>query len=302
MAALHVGASGVGTPVTRSPCHRPGRAVFPVPRLYSLSREREFFRPRSSLRPQRPPNASSGHPGLIESWLEALTTQGSPAAGPNDDQCRSSSLDWLFPAVRLARGDPVLLVRHVFPVRAAYSRRVLRHVMGFPHRRRLCPIRHPVGLRRSPACLCAPCSTPPPERTPLQGSSPVRVPAQSVSSLHLPQEPSRLPEFSGASLPACHGLSTPADIHTLALTRASSRLPGSVPRRHPRVCDLEAVPALQGARSPLRPTGFSVYACPVSCSRLAPLRNRTNTRYGWVASPYPTGTFTRQETPSFARR
>ena len=85
-------------------------------------------------------------------------------------------------------------------------------------------------------------------------------------------------------------------------TRASSRLPGLVPRRHPRVCDLEAVPALQGARPPLRPTGFSVYACPVSCSRLAPLRNRTNTRYGWVASPYPTGTFTRQETPSFARR
>ncbi len=172
---------------------------------------------KASLRPQRPPNASSGHPGLIESWLEALTTQGSPAAGPNDDQCRSSSLDWLFPAVRLARGDPVLLVRHVFPVRAAYSRRVLRHVMGFPHRRRLCPIRHLVGLRRSPACLCAPCPTLPPERTPLQGSSPVRVPAQSVSSLHLPQEPSGLPEFSGASLPACHGLSTPADIHTLAL-------------------------------------------------------------------------------------
>nr|WP_300971264.1 DNA methyltransferase [Thiocapsa sp.] len=44
------------------------------------------LRPRSSLRPQRPPNASSGHPGLTESWLEALMTQGSPAAGPNDDQ------------------------------------------------------------------------------------------------------------------------------------------------------------------------------------------------------------------------
>jgi len=36
--------------------------------------------------------------------------------------------------------------------------------------------------------------------------------------------------------------------------------------------------------------------------RLAPLRSRTNTRYGWVACPYPTGTFTRQKTPSFARR
>ena len=39
-------ASGVGTPVARSPRHRPGRAVFPhpVPRSYSLSREREVLR------------------------------------------------------------------------------------------------------------------------------------------------------------------------------------------------------------------------------------------------------------------
>ena len=32
------------------------------------------------------------------------------------------------------------------------------------------------------------------------------------------------------------------------------------------------------------------------------LRHGTKTRYGWVANPYPTGTFTPQETPSFARR
>ncbi|ESQ12674.1 MAG: hypothetical protein N838_16510 [Thiohalocapsa sp. PB-PSB1] len=38
------------------------------------------------------------------------------------------------------------------------------------------------------------------------------------------------------------------------------------------------------------------------CSRGTKLRSRTNTRYGWVASPYPTGTFTRQEAPSFAQR
>jgi magnesium-transporting ATPase (P-type) len=39
---LDLSLSGVGTPVTRSPRHRPGRAVFshPVPRLHSLSRER----------------------------------------------------------------------------------------------------------------------------------------------------------------------------------------------------------------------------------------------------------------------
>ena len=65
---------------------------------------------------------------------------------------------------------------------------------------------------------------------------------------------------------------------------------------------VEAVPELQGARPPLRPTGFSVYACPVSCSQVTLLRNGTNTRYGRAANPYPTGTLTRQETPSFARR
>jgi len=33
--------------------------------------------------------------------------------------------------------------------------------------------------------------------------------------------------------------------------------------RHPQQIYLEAVPALQGARPPLRPTGFSVYASPI---------------------------------------
>jgi hypothetical protein len=69
-----------------------------------------------------------------------------------------------------------------------------------------------------------------------------------------------------------------------------------------RIRHFEAVPALQGTRFPLRPTRFSVYAYPIYCSRVTPLRNGINTRYGWVASPYPTGTFTPQETPSFARR
>jgi len=64
-------------------------------------------------------------------------------------------------------------------------------------------------------------------------------------------------------------------------------------------CYLEAVPALQGARSPLRPAGFFVYASLICCSRVTSLRNESNTQYGWVASPYPTGTFTPQDTPSF---
>ena len=78
---------------------------------------------------------------------------------------------------------------------------------------------------------------------------------------------------------------------------------GSVKTLGVRNCHFEAVPALQGARSPLRPTGCSVYASPilfpVSTSRL---RHGRKTRYGWVASPYPTGTFTLQETPSLSWR
>ncbi len=157
----------------------------------------------------------------------ASTVRHSPLGrGCESDGVCSPSPDWLFPAVRLARVDPILPVRHAFPVRAAYSRRVLRQVTGFPRPRLLGPIRHLLGIRPSPACLDAPCSTMPPERTPYQGSSPVRVPARSVSSPHLVQEPWGLPEFSNISLPACHGLRTPADRHTPATTGASYGLPG----------------------------------------------------------------------------
>jgi len=41
----------------------------------------------------------------------------------------------------------------------------------------------------------------------------------------------------------------------------------------------------------------------LSCSpTFHQLRHRRNTRYGWVASPYPTGTCTPQDTPGFAWR
>ena len=60
-----------------------------------------------------------------------------------------------------------------------------------------------------------------------------------------------------------------------------------------------AVPALQGARSPLRPTGYAVYASPILFAVSPRLRHGRKTRYGWMAHPYPTGTFTLPETPSF---
>ncbi|MGH8652839.1 MAG: hypothetical protein ACREYE_12025, partial [Gammaproteobacteria bacterium] len=37
-------------------------------------------------------------------------------------------------------------------------------------------------------------------------------------------------------------------------------------------------------------------------SSLPRLLHRRNTRYGWVASPYPTGTLTLQDAPSFSQR
>jgi hypothetical protein len=54
----------------------------------------------------------------------------------------------------------------------------------------------------------------------------------------------------------------------------------------------DAVPALQGARSPLRPTGFAVDAAPILFTVSPRLRHGRKTRYGWVASPCPTRTFT----------
>jgi hypothetical protein len=75
---------------------------------------------------------------------------------------------------------------------------------------------------------------------------------------------------------------------------------------------------LWGVRSPLRPTGFSVYASRAlfghsryrtelsgkeSCIDLFDiLRCTRNTRYGRLVRPDPTGTFTPQEMPGLARR
>ena len=111
------------------------------------------------------------------------------------------------------------------------------------------------------------------------------------------------PTFFDASLPACHGLRTPADLHILAKTDAlvlPSVCVKTLGVRNKRL--FEAVPALQGARSPLRPTGYAVYASPILFAVSPRLRHGRKTRYGWMATPYPTGTFTLPETPSFSWR
>jgi hypothetical protein len=117
------------------------------------------------------------------------------------------------------------------------------------------------------------------------------------------QERLGLPKFFDASLPACHGLRTPADLHNLAksvalmlpsgaLKPSASAIAMSKLYQHFRVRGHPY--GLQDALSTLRP----------SCSPQASLRLRhgRKTRYGWVASPYPTGTFTLQETPSLSWR
>jgi len=117
------------------------------------------------------------------------------------------------------------------------------------------------------------------------------------------QERLGLPKFFDISLPACHGLRTPADLHNLAKSVAlvlpsgafkpsASAIAMSKLYQHFRVRGHPC--SLQDALSTLRP----------SCSPRVPsrLRHGRKTRYGWVASPYPTGTFTLQETPSLSWR
>src|SRR6266705_26514 len=118
------------------------------------------------------------------------------------------------------------------------------------------------------------------------------------------QERLGLPKFFfDVSLPACHGLRTPADLHHLAtsvalmlpsgaLKPSASAIAMSKLYQHFRVRGHPY--GLQDALSTLRP----------SCSPQASLRLRhgRKTRYGWVASPSPTGTFTLQETPSLSWR
>src|SRR3989454_4424021 len=77
------------------------------------------------------------------------------------------------------------------------------------------------------------------------------------------QERLGLPKFFDASLPACHGLWTPADLPLLAMSDGRVLPSGALKPSASATSLFEAVPALQGARSPLRPTGCSVYASPI---------------------------------------
>jgi len=83
----------------------------------------------------------------------------------------------------------------------------------------------------------------------------------------------RVSQVLDASLPACHGLMTPAALQNLTFAQCSGQalqrvcdsfVLASRAIKHPRLqqTHFEAVPALKGGRSPLRPARFSVYASP----------------------------------------
>jgi hypothetical protein len=71
------------------------------------------------------------------------------------------------------------------------------------------------------------------------------------------------PTFFDASLPACHGLRTPADLPRLAIPAGRVLPSGALKPSASATSLFEAVPALQGTRLPLRPIGCSVYASPI---------------------------------------
>ena len=166
----------VGTPVTQRPPCSPGRAVFPPPV------------PRLHSPPRR-----------VKPWL-------------------------LWPAGRLAHAAPVRPVRAACPCRAACFRRVLPQVVGFPHRRVRPSIRLPNRLGRAfpwPGLLRLPRTCGVTARR-FQHGAVSGFPLLGLKSGLPYPVAAPMPELRGsptcfdASLPACHGLRTPADLAILA--------------------------------------------------------------------------------------
>jgi hypothetical protein len=118
------------------------------------------------------------------------------------------------------------------------------------------------------------------------------------------QEPLGPPKFLCASLPACHGLWTPADLSTLALLGvlvlpSADVKPSASATTAFRSCTGTSGRAVTPTAYRILCLRFAQILFVVSPSLLSPLSTGRKTRYGWLAKPYPAGTFTLQETPSF---
>lgn len=187
-------------------------------------------------------------------------------------------------------------VRQQWPGRAAACRPVLPPGVGLPPRCVLGVSRHPLRLGRA-------CPVTVRLRVPVPWAPVVRrVQQWAVSGCPLPclrscqpssqgchvQERLGLPTCCHAALPAGHGRRTPADLPRLALTVGRGWPAGACQpsASAPRLC--AAVPALQGARAPLRPPGGSVYASPLlgaACTTTTPPWTPDALRVG--GSPFP---------------
>jgi len=163
-------------------------------------------------------------------------------------------------------------VRHKFPLRATYFRQVLPHVRRFLHARSTMPDKTPQGHAAglpfhgytSPPCIGVPCRS--------SGSglacvwvSPVRASISVYLVATFPTGRSQWGFPSSRNISSC--MPWPVDsggsIHPRLLRMESCCLRSPLSPRHPQHPSFEAVPALQGARTPLRPARFSVYASPV---------------------------------------
>jgi hypothetical protein len=139
------------------------------------------------------------------------------------------------------------IVRHELPLQAPCFHQVLPLVRGFPTLRVLRLIRLRCRLRSLP---------------PLQVPSPTFRPGQVCVDCRKRQVPcvfalvlerQRPPKFLGASLHACHGLRTPPALLILTVTDDLVLPSAYVTTLGDRKYTFEAIPALQGARTPLRP-------------------------------------------------
>ena len=181
----------------------------------------------------------------------------------------------LWPAGRLAHTIPVRHVRDEWPFRAACFRRVLPHVAGFPHLRVRRSIRRPIrmrwafpvtGLLHLPGRVpqrCAGSSMVPCPGFPCRASGAVdHTPTFSTAGTSGASQGLRRlsscmprPEDSGGPAPPCQD--------------GGARVAfGSVKTLGVRHSHVEAVPALQGARSPLRPPGYAVDASSILFARI----------------------------------
>ena len=116
------------------------------------------------------------------------------------------------------------------------------------------------------------------------------------------QETTGPPKFFDASLPACHSLRTPTDLHTLTDDGCFVLASGALKPSPSATLHFEAVPAFRARGCPcgLQDSLCTLHLlCSPSTSRL---RRKCNTRYGWVVSPCPAGTFTQQDAPSLSWR